>query len=1003
MDSEWKHPHKGHIGWVPQRVTWRELINYFDDPYVSPNKNGHMIMFGEVAPAAGKTTIARKKASVKRLNAVVLDLDAGQPEEEIFPPLLKSGLNFVYYTSHSNSKTRTKIDLKALREYVKSPNGVPYNPSLADVKRYLANELKLHPMIVESASIVKVDTIGAFDDKPTKDPLQVELAHSPIHKCRIILPLATEYVIPDEPDEAFAAMNDFKAIVDHLAGELGFWFDSTSGQVGRAFYGARCKSYDRYRAVVGGSSLLVLPACTDEMREAAGFKNQEKRKKALAERQARRSDKQLDGIPDTTKFMRRHADDFDGIGWLNAIDWETRGEVREGKVSIRCPNETQHSDYPNVNDAGCVAINPGSHYKNGAFLITCQHAHCRHFETRDFLTMVCEEVIEATVDSDLPALENFVTEESESSTSAGGKPNRAKLKKLLGKKPFAVNEYDWIEYDEIQKNGKDVKTYPVCRAFDVLDMARDESGEGWSLRIKFDDFDGREHVARIALSDIHKSNSDLRPRLANMGLDIHPLGKGFNALFARLVSVKERSIIVRKPGWRPGRKKFVTPAGVMIGVEDGEGVYLENAFTDQTAGNLDGQLAAWGIALHHGGAHHFIGCLAGVAGALVQFINLGSTPIIALTGTSSHGKTTSMMLAAGGFGYPDILPKGKESRGSLLHSLRSTENAVEYLAERSNGTFCGLDETALFDLKRLESLIFMLASGSGKNRMRTDATERETKSWESFGMISSEHPVAKSVETASGEQARVGFSMRVADINIDGYRPIPEADYIKMRRLLLANYGHVGPAFVKALVESGTRPETIREAIDVKVSALAGEGASPLVQRSAGVFGVLWQVGEMLGKARLLPAAIGDGEIERRIHEIWKRYLASEIAEVLDPVAMAVETLREALYSRIGVDVHSTTENEGRKGRATIAWYVKPDDNTDDAFADVPMLFFVKTGELARLAGGTIDSGALKAELVKRGILKRDSDGKFSHRKVPDVGAVRNYPLNFSATLGDGD
>jgi len=51
------------------------------------------------------------------------------------------------------------------------------------------------------------------------------------------------------------------------------------------------------------------------MREAAGFKNQ-KRKAALEARAVRRGNKKLEGVPDTTTFMRRHGEDFDGVAWL---------------------------------------------------------------------------------------------------------------------------------------------------------------------------------------------------------------------------------------------------------------------------------------------------------------------------------------------------------------------------------------------------------------------------------------------------------------------------------------------------------------------------------------------------------------------------------------------------------------------------------------------------------------------------------------------------------------
>jgi len=51
---------------------------------------------------------------VKRLNAVVLDLDAGQPKASL-PGASENGLAFLYYSSHSHAKIRTKIELKSLK------------------------------------------------------------------------------------------------------------------------------------------------------------------------------------------------------------------------------------------------------------------------------------------------------------------------------------------------------------------------------------------------------------------------------------------------------------------------------------------------------------------------------------------------------------------------------------------------------------------------------------------------------------------------------------------------------------------------------------------------------------------------------------------------------------------------------------------------------------------------------------------------------------------------
>jgi hypothetical protein len=580
-----------------------------------------------------------------------------------------------------------------------------------------------------------------------------------------------------------------------------------------------------------------------------------------------------------------------------------------------------------------------------------------------------------------------------------------------------VNKYGWIEYapkkgdEEGSEEDGDAKPKEICRAFDPLDMVRDEQGDGWELRVAYHDRDEREHIARIPESELHKHNSDLRSRLVNEGFRIKLGAKGFNGLLWHLAeNVKGRSILVSKPGWRSDRKTFVCPDGMLVGANGGEGIILESAFSDQRAGSLEGQLQAWKIAFEHGGAHHMIGCLGGVAGAVVQFCRLGTTPIIALTGGSSGGKTTSMMLAAGSWGWPQVLKEDK-SRGGVLHSLRSTTNAIEFIAMRSTGTFFGGDETAHMESKEMEKLAFMLAEGVGKQRMTADIKERELKSWSTFAMVSSEIPISKLYEN-SGESARVGLTARLADINVDDYAQLPDAEYDQMKKIIEENYGWTGPAFVKHMIDSGLDPATVRDEILANSSSLAGSGASPLVRRAAGVFGVLMVVGELLGAAKLLPAGVTHGEVSRRIRVVWEDYKASEVAEVLDPTAQAITILQENLRADMGNTVHSIDEQADRKSKATLAWYEPIRDDSDtgyNAFGDnkkhteaskqlPPTTFFVRKDSLVRLSGGKLGEGKVRKALEAAGILQRPNHGEtIHHRYVPNVGAVNAYKLVFGS------
>ena len=339
--------------------------------------------------------IARSKVNVESLHFMVFDLDMGQPESEFLPALIDSGLAFIFYPSHSHAKTSNEIEFKKLRDF--DPK-IALTPSDADMQRYFES-LGYHPSIVESVKVTK----GAVPPDPfatvkpsekTKEPF-VEVSHAPVTKCRIIFLLDKPIVFSDNSKEAAETERDWKAVYHHIGKEFGFQFDTSGSDLNRAFYSGRCKPNANYRAVFGGAAALVLPAVTEEMRKAVGDVDPEKRKVALAARRATRGgDSKVEGVPDTGDFMWRHGDDFDVLGWIKDIGWETRSEPKRSgrglKQVIRCPNESQHSASPGV-DQGCVAVATDSGYGKTAKII-CQHDHCSFF-TEDFVEMICEEIL----------------------------------------------------------------------------------------------------------------------------------------------------------------------------------------------------------------------------------------------------------------------------------------------------------------------------------------------------------------------------------------------------------------------------------------------------------------------------------------------------------------------------------------------------------------------------------------------------------------------------------
>ncbi len=68
--------------------------------------------------------------------------------------------------------------------------------------------------------------------------------------------------------------------------------------------------------------------------------------------------------------------------------------------------------------------------------------------------------------------------------------------------------------------------------------------------------------------------------------------------------------------------------------------------------------------------------------------------------------------------------------------MRATENAVEGLSQRANGSVLCLDEVSHIDGKVVARLIYSVAGGVGKARMTAKATLKTPYSWNTFAVFS---------------------------------------------------------------------------------------------------------------------------------------------------------------------------------------------------------------------------------------------------------------------------
>lgn len=282
------------------------------------------------------------------------------------------------------------------------------------------------------------------------------------------------------------------------------------------------------------------------------------------------------------------------------------------------------------------------------------------------------------------------------------------------------------------------------------------------------DFD-RAGLARMGASEI-------RGHLFAAGLRVENDGEVIAVQALKAADPALEVGVVSRPGWHllPGSVEpvFVTPAGEGLGVH---GCALELAANARMgdparAGTMDGWRAAVEAALGAPNCPHWLlGLAGGFAGAIVALTGL-DTCGVNLSGISSSGKTLGQKLAASAWGSPRI-------GAALLQSMRTTENALENLAEASSGTVLALDEVAHADGRALARMIYSIASGVGKARLNAQAALRGRSLWQTFVILSSECGLEAKIRGDGGSWL-AGMAVRLADIDVTGVnRAVPRETF----------------------------------------------------------------------------------------------------------------------------------------------------------------------------------------------------------------------------------
>lgn len=157
-------------------------------------------------------------------------------------------------------------------------------------------------------------------------------------------------------------------------------------------------------------------------------------------------------------------------------------------------------------------------------------------------------------------------------------------------------------------------------------------------------------------------------------------------------------------------------------------------------------------------------------------------------GGSKGGKTAALKAALSAWGDPE----------RLMVNFNATQVALERMA----GFFCdlplGIDERQLAGQKqdRLESIVYMLGSGTGRARGSKGGGLQALSTWRTIAIATGEEPL-------STETTKTGVSTRVLEIYGGPFDDEKSASL--MHQQAAGDYGHAGPEYIRRIMETDER------------------------------------------------------------------------------------------------------------------------------------------------------------------------------------------------------
>ncbi|TKD44224.1 DUF927 domain-containing protein [Azotobacter chroococcum] len=524
----------------------------------------------------------------------------------------------------------------------------------------------------------------------------------------------------------------------------------------------------------------------------------------------------------------------------------------------------------------------------------------------------------------------------------------------------------------------------LCGPLHVDAVTRAEgNGADYGRLLRFRNLDNRELSWAMPGELLAGRPEGILSVLFGMGLEIDYQRRAQVPRYIASQHPRQRVTAATATGWH-GPELFITPTG---NIGKGDAIYQAESAADgdySKAGTLDGWCETVG-ALLPGNPLLQLGIGTALAGPLLYHLGIHTGGGFHLLWDSSNGKTTVVQCAASAWGHGAY----------FALKWNATANGLEGIAAVRNDCLLALDELGQADPRYVGDVVYSVADGIGKQRAGRSSAARKVRRWRVM-MLSSGEITLETKMAEAGKRVRAGQEVRLVTVSAgrafgawDNLHSHPNGASLSdaLKKASTTHYGHAGPAFVLALIDSGELGDlpAMLEKIKAHFNAEPGQP-----ERVAERFAIVALALELAAGLGVLPLEKNEGI--RSMVELFNGWRAgrgegpSEDHQILKAIADFIDRHGGSRFQSVEAGADEVRDRAGY-------WEDRQQGGR---------LYLFTSGGLEEATKG-FDLPRVVRALDSVGAIAKKEHGKHQHKKrLPDGSTPRLYWIDLSRLEPDG-